>query len=103
MYTFKKKPVIIEAFQMTLARRWNNSEWPGWLHEAWNGDPDTPGSLWIDPDEPPNPEHDSADGLMIGTLEGALKLTFGCWIIQGVAGELYAWRDDIFRATYDQV
>ena len=25
---YRKKPVVIEAFQMTEARRWDNSEWP---------------------------------------------------------------------------
>ena len=25
---YRKKPVVIEAFQMTKERRWDNSEWP---------------------------------------------------------------------------
>ena len=33
---FRKKPVVIEAFQMTEARRQDNSEWPSWLNQAWN-------------------------------------------------------------------
>ena len=28
MPKFRKKPVVIEAFQMTKERRWDNSEWP---------------------------------------------------------------------------
>jgi len=31
----RKKPVIVEAFQMTRERRLDNSEWPTWLHKAW--------------------------------------------------------------------
>mgnify|MGYP001613386811 CR=1 FL=1 len=38
-YKYRKLPVVIEAFQMTLARRSDNSEWPNWLHEAWNREP----------------------------------------------------------------
>ncbi len=32
----RKKPVVVEAFQMTKKHRWDNSEWPEWLHRAWN-------------------------------------------------------------------
>ena len=38
MAKFRKKPVVIEAFQMTKERREDNSEWPVWLHDAWNKD-----------------------------------------------------------------
>ncbi len=33
---FRKRPVEIEAFQMTKERRKDNSDWPNWLNEAWN-------------------------------------------------------------------
>jgi len=32
---YRKKPVIIEAFQMTKERCKDNSEWPNWLNQAW--------------------------------------------------------------------
>ena len=32
---FRKKPVVIEAFQMTEERRATNADWPNWMHEAW--------------------------------------------------------------------
>ena len=38
----------------------------------------------------------------IETLEGDMEFTTGDWIIEGVAGELYPCRDDIFRATYEE-
>ena len=28
---YRKKPVVIEAFQMTEERRWNNVDWPEWF------------------------------------------------------------------------
>lgn len=91
---YRKKPVVIEAFQMTEARRWDNSEWPEWLHEAWNrrhGER----SLSIDSDDP--------DGarFVIGTLEGVHRVTWGDWIIRGVKGELYPCKPDVFAATYE--
>lgn len=41
--------------------------------------------------------------LRIKTLEGPVTAASGDWIIRGVANELYPCRDDIFRATYDEV
>ena len=97
---FRKKPVVIEAFQMTLARRTDNREWPEWLNRAWNKDRETAGALY--PTTPPT-EAASNDELSIGTLEGAHKVSWGDWIIQGVKGEIYPCKPDIFEATYEFV
>lgn len=40
---------------------------------------------------------------LISTLEGEMTAEAGDWIIQGVKGELYPCKDDIFKATYDKV
>lgn len=92
---FRKKPVVIEAFQMTQERRNDNSEWPNWLHRAWNIEGE--GALFIDSDDPERQQ------LCIGTLEGVHRVLWNDWIIQGVKGELYPIKDDIFRQTYDAV
>ena len=89
---YRKKPVVIEAFQMTKARRDDNSEWPHWLNEAWNKPFDAPGSFYP-----------LAGALMICTLEGAHVVSENDWIIQGVKGELYPCKPDIFEATYEKV
>jgi hypothetical protein len=39
--------------------------------------------------------------IMIETLEGALEILPGYWLVKGVAGEFYPVRDDIFTATYE--
>ena len=46
MLKFRKKPVVIEAFQMTKERRLDNSEWPNWLNEAWQKEQTEPGALY---------------------------------------------------------
>lgn len=40
--------------------------------------------------------------LEIWTLEGIMQAKIGDWIIQGVKGEFYPCRADIFEATYDE-
>lgn len=79
MAKFRKKPVIIEAWQSTPT-----DLWPEWVEAA------------VTHIEPGNV-------LVIATLEGAMRAQPGDWIIQGVKGEVYPCRDDIFRATYDPV
>lgn len=97
MAKYRKKPVVIEAFQMTPARRADNSEWPQWMHQAWNKNAGQPGALL-------NQIEGSSDGpLCIETLEGRMKVNWNDFIIRGVKGELYPVRDDIFRETYEEV
>lgn len=91
---YRKKPVVIEAFQMTEARRRDHADWPEWLHRAWNREPGA-GVLFVDADDP------SGHRLVIGTLEGVHRVSWDDWIVRGVKGELYAVKPDIFEATYE--
>jgi hypothetical protein len=94
---FRKKPVVIEAFQMTKQRRQDNREWPEWLNRAWNGELGAPGTVQRTAADDAEP----VDELAIITLEGVHRVSWDDWIIQGVKGELYPCKPDIFAATYD--
>lgn len=96
MARYRKKPVVIEAFQMTPERRMNNAEWPQWLHEAWNKEPHEAGSL-----HRADMSAQLPDLLEITTLEGMHLVSWGDWIIRGVKGELYPCKDEIFAMTYE--
>ena len=98
-YEFRKKPVVIEAFQMTQERRGCNKDWPEWLNRAWNRRHTDAGAVF--PSEFPN--SDGTDLLIIVTLEGNHTVSWDDWIIRGVKGELYPCKPDIFEATYDRV
>lgn len=88
MQTFRKKPVTIQAIQ------WDGSIESGEtiaalmpavnIHSEGRDDP-----------RPPR--------LSIATLEGVMTARVGDWIIQGVAGEVYPCKADIFAATYEPV
>jgi hypothetical protein len=98
-YKFKKRPVVIEAFQMTKERRQYNQDWPEWLHHAWNKPIDEPGAI-----KPMDfPLSAGNDKLMIHTLEGTITVEWGDYIIRGVTGELYPCKPDIFDKTYEEV
>jgi len=94
---YRKKPVVIEAFQMTKERRANNTDWPQWLHEAWNEGRNKAGSCQ------PVRESTSNGILEIVTLEGNHAVSWGDFIIQGISGELYPCKPDIFAKTYEAV
>jgi hypothetical protein len=83
MRRFKKKPIVIEAVQFTGHSVSNFEE-----IEAFVG-----GDLG----------KDEKGGMVIATLEGALHISSGDWIIKGVRGEFYPCKPDIFVATYEEV
>lgn len=96
---FRKKPVVIEAVQLT----WSN--WSeicdfcnvGKLTE------NQPEGIFLD--KSGHPTQDSTDilGLAIPTLEGVMIARENDWIIRGVNGELYPCKPDIFEKTYEKV
>lgn len=99
MNKYRKKPVVIEAFQMTKHHRSCNAEWPKWLHQAWLKEHEELCSVGCED----FPNSDGKDRLVIRTLEGVLTVGWDDYIIQGVQGELYACKPDIFEATYEKV
>lgn len=43
------------------------------------------------------------EGIIIHTLEGDMKASFGDYVIKGVNGEFYPCKTDIFEKTYELV
>ena len=101
MSKFRKKPVTIEAVQLT----WAN--WDEMCDHA-NVGPgeDEPHGVYIDSEGNPHdkPIDESCTlGLLIPTLEGVMLANEYDWVIRGVQGELYPCKPDIFEATYEPV
>ena len=90
-HSYRKKPVVVQAFQLTQGRWLCNDEWPYWMHKAWAYD-----VLY--------PEFVNGERIpTIRTLEGNHTVSIGDFIIQGVNGELYPCKPDIFEKTYEKV
>ena len=87
MAKFRKKPVVIEAIQ------WNPQIKPSTL----------PDWFWQPLSEHPELFDEVTGTLVIETLEGNMLAMPGDWIIQGIKGELYPCKPDIFEATYEPV
>jgi hypothetical protein len=100
MAKYRKKPVVIEAFQLTMDTRWSNMDWPEWMHKAWNYESTEEGALFCKIGVPG--DETNTNELYIQTLEGEMTVQIGDFIIQGVKGELYPCKPDIFEATYDK-
>ena len=84
---FRKKPVVVEAWQIPLDRDDKPLDTPPWIIEAVL----TQTLHLIGP----------GGRAYIKTLEGRMAADPGDWIIKGVKGELYACKPDIFAATYE--
>lgn len=89
-----RKTSLIEAFQMTVERRWDNKDWPEWMNRAWNNPPGV-GGIWIDPDDT------NRALLIVGTLENPMRVSWDDWIARGEGGELWPIKPDIFAKTYE--
>jgi len=100
MAKFRKKPVVVEAFQMTEKNRWDMSGWPDWMHKAWNKGSGE-GAIMLDPNAPIDEVYKARTRLMCVTLEGNQQIDWKDWIIKGVKGEIYPCKPEIFQATYD--
>lgn len=98
---YQRTPVVTEAFQMTKERRLDNSEWPNWLNTAWNLPVTEEGSFFCSSDGCLDTETHTP--VFVQTLEGTRKVSWDDWIIQGVKGELYLCKPDVFEANYERV
>jgi hypothetical protein len=90
MPTFRKKPVEIEAVRVADALHAASNAWkelPTWLADGY----ERVDVLFL------------VDRVEIKTPEGTMTGQRGDWIIQGVKGELYPCKPDIFAATYEAV
>lgn len=95
MPQFRKKPVVIEAVLFTKIE--HDSEGPFPVFDT------LPPNWLLEPMEKEDGITWSDDGLHIPTLEGVHLASPGDWIIQGVNGELYPCKPDIFAKTYEVV
>jgi len=87
---FRKKPVVVEAWPIDVLTNtpFSDPELPQAIRDAANA------GIYI---------HLGQGKAEIVTLEGTMRATSGDWIIQGVSGELYPCKSDIFYATYEPV
>lgn len=88
---FRKKPVVIEAWQFGGNRTdIVHQAMPAWLTEALRD-----GRVWYQGGDQPY--------MTMKTLEGEMRANVDDWIIRGVKGEIYPCKPDIFAATYEAV
>lgn len=94
MAKYRKKPVVIEAFQLTYEQAIGKENVPIWFSEA------------VDKGYVKVFVTDKIHGSQycsIKTLEGEMIASKDDFIIQGVNGEIYPCKPDIFEKTYDIV
>lgn len=88
MAMFRKKPVVVEAWQLT---RENATELATWCGGQWL-------SLYGRGDRGEDISH-----IAIGTLEGVMRAELGDWIIKGTRREFYPCTPGPFADTFEAV
>lgn len=87
---YRKKPVVIDAFQLGV------DAFPDWFMDARSR-----GTVRTYAEGTGSPFHDPLTYAEIDTLEGTHRADRLDFIIQGVKGELYPCKPDIFSMTYE--
>lgn len=88
MAKYRKKPIVIEAFQVKFPTTLTCISLPEWLYQS-----DKVHIYCL--------ENNSY--IKISTFEGDMKAYENDWIIKGINGELYPCKADIFEKIYDRV
>lgn len=89
MGKFRKKPVVIEAFMYGLHK------YHDWFEDS--------GCFRYVPAIGESDDSKFPPDVLIKTLEGEMRATYGVWIIRGVKGEIYPCQSDVFEATYEEI
>ena len=93
MSKFRKKPVVIEAVQLT-----EEACWAYWEHQQlFFGKFGVAGNYHL------GDRIIYSATVSIDTLEGLMIARINDWVIKGVKGEFYPCKPDIFEATYEAV
>lgn len=90
MPRYRKKPVVIEAMKVDEVLKFAQDagrSLPQWIHDAYAS-----GTIIF-----------GQSCIFIVTLEGRMIAAPGDWMIQGIAGEIYPCKPDIFEKTYELV
>jgi hypothetical protein len=97
MAKFRKKPVVIEAVQLTWDTWSEMCEFIGdrFVLDGFMG-------CYVDGAGKATDAVTETMGLKIPTLEGEMLGVQNDWIIKGVKGEFYPCKPDIFAATYER-
>ena len=94
MTRYVKKPIEIEAF------RFGFDDEPEWFNKS-RHITYAPAMIKTELDTLHIKELPSF--CMIQTLEGAMRAELGDYIIKGIKGEIYPCKEDVFKASYDEI
>lgn len=94
MEKFRKKPIVIEAFQLTYEMAKGVAPVPNWFQDAV-----VRGDVQVNFSD----NLHGSQSCKIKTLEGIMIAFPDDYIIQGIQGEIYPCKSEIFKKTYELV
>lgn len=98
MPKYRKKPIVVDAVQITRALLHTAERWPPWLFNAWQLPSEQEGSFT-------GRLNSGNDGDQVEYYlhadRGEVRVYMGDYIIRGAVGELYPCRPSVFESTYE--
>lgn len=92
---YRKRPVIVQAVEFVLGEH-TKREWLEFVPTA------NIGTLVKDfENDPEAMESKDIRFFLIPTLEGDMEVSDGDYIIQGIAGEFYPCKPEVFKKSYE--
>ena len=98
---YRKRPIEVEALQLFQSdfdfafsekkKKKENRNITGFYHKFLGGD------VWL------SENREGKIKAKIRTLEGAMEIEDGDWLIKGIKGEFYPCKPDIFETTYEAI
>jgi sulfatase maturation enzyme AslB (radical SAM superfamily) len=98
MPQYRRKPNIVEAFQITKETRQSNVDWPNWLHEAWNKSRYEDGAVY-----PFSATGEFGEGLCIRAEGVNVYCAIGDYIVRKENGDIYSCKPDVFEDYYEKI
>lgn len=83
------KQLVVEAYEITRATRWNRECWPPWMREAWKNEAIYASTV--------------TDKLALVVAGDRAIIHWGDYIVRSVDGSLDVWPHGTFEATFQRI
>ena len=104
---YRRKSPKVEAFQLTRERMDDNTDWPQWLHAAWNTPKEETGAVFLDP-EYHEGTIDRDDAFRFTIFGGSSAddrifetIAAGDWFVYAHGSELGLYSPEVFEEAFE--
>lgn len=94
------KKDIVEVFVFSEEMRWDNSDWPTWMHDAWQKSVSEIGCIFLSPDGCLKGEDLK---VFLSTEYGNKIIEYGDYIVKKNDGSIYPYNPTVFNLYHEEI